>query len=294
MKKIRVAIIGTGNIGTDLLLKSLKKDFIQVVAFVGRRLDSPTIKLAEDKGIFVSDKGIKYFIDNPNACDVVFDCTNAIDALKHSIVFKQQGIRVIDLTPSKVGKLCVPDINGDLILNTDNINMITCGGQASIPMLRLLSNRCTGIEYIEVVSQISSKSAGMATRINIDEYIKTTRNAITQFTGCANTKVILNLNPAEPCVDMQTTMFIKTKHIDMINLTEEIADKIEELKSYIPHYEMVLSPIINENGVLVLSVRVRGSGDYLPEYAGNLDIINCAAIKETENLWGSFNENHNN
>jgi acetaldehyde dehydrogenase len=193
MKKIRVAIIGTGNIGTDLLLKSLKKDFIQVVAFVGRRLDSPTIKLAIDKGIFVSDKGIKYFIDNPNACDVVFDCTNAIDALEHSIVFRQQGIRVIDLTPSKVGKLCVPDINGDLILNTDNINMITCGGQASIPMLRLLSNRCTGIEYIEVVSQISSKSAGMATRINIDEYINTTRNAITQFTGCANTKVILNL-----------------------------------------------------------------------------------------------------
>jgi acetaldehyde dehydrogenase len=294
MKKIRVAIIGTGNIGTDLLLKSLKKDFIEVVAFVGRRLDSPTVKLAIDKGIFVSDKGIKYFIDNPNVCDVVFDCTNAIDALEHSIVFRQQGIRVIDLTPSKVGKLCVPDINGDLILNTDNINMITCGGQASIPMLRLLSNRCTGIEYIEVVSQISSKSAGMATRINIDEYIKTTRNAITQFTGCGNTKVILNLNPAEPCVDMQTTMFIKTKHIDMINLTEEIADKIEELKSYIPHYEMVLSPIINENGVLVLSVRVRGSGDYLPEYAGNLDIINCAAIKETENLWESFNENHNN
>jgi acetaldehyde dehydrogenase len=294
MKKIRVAIIGTGNIGTDLLLKSLKKDFIEVVAFVGRRLDSPTVKLAIDKGIFVSDKGINYFIDNPNVCDVIFDCTNAIDALEHSIVFREQGIRVIDLTPSKVGKLCVPDINGDLILNTDNINMITCGGQASIPMLRLLSNRCTGIEYIEVVSQISSKSAGMATRINIDEYIKTTRNAITQFTGCGNTKVILNLNPAEPCVDMQTTMFIKTKHIDMINLTEEIADKIEELKSYIPHYEMVLSPIINENGVLVLSVRVRGSGDYLPEYAGNLDIINCAAIKETENLWGSFNENHNN
>lgn len=292
MTKIKVAILGTGNIGTDLLLKSLKKDFIQVVAFVGRRLDSPTIKIALDKGVPVSDKGIQYFIDNPNACDVVFDCTNALDAKEHSVVFAQQGIRVIDLTPSKVGKLCVPDINGNLILNTDNINMITCGGQTSIPMLRLLSNRCSGIEYIEVVSQISSKSAGMATRINIDEYIKTTRNAITQFTGCGNTKVILNLNPAEPCVDMQTTMFIKTKHINDSNLTEEIADKIEELKAYIPHYEMVLSPTVNENGVLVLSVRVRGSGDYLPEYAGNLDIINCAAIKETEILWRAINENH--
>jgi acetaldehyde dehydrogenase (acetylating) len=294
MKKVKVAILGTGNIGTDLLLKSLKKDFIQVVAFVGRRLDSPTIKIALDRGVPISDRGIQYFTDNPNACDVVFDCTNALDAVEHSVVFKQQGIRVIDLTPSKVGKLCVPDINGDLILNTDNINMITCGGQTSIPMLRLLSSRCNGIEYIEVVSQISSKSAGMATRINIDEYIKTTRKAIEQFTGCTNTKVILNLNPAEPCVDMQTTMFVKTKYINHNNLTEEIADKIEELKTYIPYYEMVLSPTTNENGVLVLSIRVRGSGDYLPEYAGNLDIINCAAIKETENLWRAMNENHNN
>lgn len=292
MKKIKVAIIGTGNIGTDLLLKSLKKDFIEVVAFVGRRMDSPTIEIARNKGIFVSDMGIDYFIQQPNVCDVVFDCTNAVDAKLHAEVFESQKIHVIDLTPSKVGEMCVPDINGDVILQTKNINMVTCGGQTSIPMLHLLSKRCGGLEYIEVVSQISSKSAGMATRINIDEYIKTTKNAITKFTGCKNTKVILNLNPAEPCVDMQTTMFIKTKNINSNNLTEEIADKIEELKTYIPYYELVLSPTIRENDVLMLSVRVRGSGDYLPEYAGNLDIINCAAIKETETLWRSMNENN--
>jgi acetaldehyde dehydrogenase (acetylating) len=273
-------------------LKSLKKDFIEVVAFVGRRLDSPTIEIAKQQGIPVSDKGIEYFIQTPNLCDVVFDCTNALDAKRHAETFEKQGVHVVDLTPSKVGDLCIPDINGDAILKTTNINMVTCGGQTSIPMLHLLSKRCGGLEYIEVVSQISSKSAGMATRINIDEYIKTTRNAITKFTGCSNAKVILNLNPAEPCVDMQTTMFIKTKNIDNSNLTEEIADKIEELKTYIPHYEMVLSPTVKENGVLVLSIRVRGSGDYLPEYAGNLDIINCAAIKETETLWRAMNENH--
>ena len=119
---------------------------------------------------------------------------------------------------------------------------------------------------------------------NIDEYIKTTKNAITKFTGCKNTKVILNLNPAEPCVDMQTTIFIKTKDINFNYLTEEIADKIEELKTYIPYYELVLPPTMNENGVVVLSIRVKGTGDYLPEYAGNLDIINCAAIKITEKL----------
>jgi len=124
----------------------------------------------------------------------------------------------------------------------------------------------------------------MATRINVDNYIKTTRKAITEFTGCNNTKVILNLNPAEPCVDMQTTIFLKTKEINFVGLIEEITDKIEELKTYIPYYELVLPPTLNENGIIVLSIKVKGAGDYLPAYAGNLDIINCAAIKITEKL----------
>jgi len=282
--KIKVAILGTGNIGTDLMLKSLKTNFIDVVAFVGRRLDSPTMQIAQSKGILTSDQGINYFINNPKCCDVVYDCTSAADAREHAKVFKEQGIKVIDLTPAKVGDMCVPDVNSDLILTDDNVNMITCGGQASMPMLHLISKHCTGLEYVEIVSQIASKSAGMATRINVDNYIATTRKAITKFTGCKNTKVILNLNPAEPCVDMQTTIFIKTKDINFNHLTEEIAEKIEELKTYIPYYELVLPPTMNENGVVVLSIRVKGTGDYLPEYAGNLDIINCAAIKITEKL----------
>ncbi len=281
---IKVAILGTGNIGTDLLLKALKTDFIEVVAFVGRRLDSDGMKVASQHSVLLSDQGIQYFIDNPGCCDVVYDCTSAADAIEHAKIFKAQGIKVVDLTPAKVGDMCVPDVNAAMILTDDNVNMITCGGQASMPMLHLLSKRCTGLEYVEIVSQIASKSAGMATRINIDNYINTTRKAITKFTGCKNTKVILNLNPAEPCVDMQTTMFIKTKSINSEGLVEEIAEKIEELKTYIPHYELVLPPTMNDNGVLVLSIRVKGAGDYLPEYAGNLDIINCAAIKVTQKL----------
>ena len=281
---IKVAILGTGNIGTDLLLKALKTDFIEVVVFVGRRLDSDGMKVAIQHSVTLSDQGIQYFIDNPKCCDVVYDCTSAADAKEHAKIFKTQGIKVIDLTPSKVGDMCIPDINASIILTDDNVNMITCGGQASIPMLHLLSKRCTDLKYIELVSQIASKSAGMATRINIDNYIKTTQKAITQFTGCNNTKVILNLNPAEPCVDMQTTIFIKTKDINFNGLIEEIAEKIEELKTYIPHYELILPPTINDSGVLMLSIRVKGAGDYLPEYAGNLDIINCAAIKITQKL----------
>ena len=282
--KIKAAILGTGNIGTDLLLKALRSGFIDVVAFIGRRLDSDGMTVARNRGVLVSDQGIEYFKNNANCCDVVYDCTNALDAIEHAKVFKEQGIKVIDLTPAKVGDMCVPDVNSDIILTDDNVNMITCGGQASMPMLHLIAKPCKGLEYVEVVSQIASKSAGMATRINVDNYIETTRKAITKFTGCKNTKVILNLNPADPCVDMQTTIFIKTKDIEFNNLTESITEKIEELKTYIPHYELVLPPTMNESGTVVLSVRVRGAGDFLPAYAGNLDIINCAAIKVTEKL----------
>lgn len=282
--KIKVAIIGTGNIGTDLLLKALKTNFMDVVAFVGRRLDSDGMLTAKKCNVLISDQGIEYFINNPKCCDVVYDCTSAADAIEHAKIFKEQGIKVIDLTPAKVGDMCVPDVNSEIISTDDNVNMITCGGQASMPMLHLLSKECTGLEYIEVVSQIASKSAGMATRINVDNYIQTTQKAITKFTGCSNNKVILNLNPAEPCVDMQTTIFIKAKKVNFENLTEKVLEKIEELKTYIPYYEMVLPPTMNDNGVVVMSIKVRGTGDYLPAYAGNLDIINCAAIKVTERL----------
>jgi acetaldehyde dehydrogenase len=281
---IRIGILGTGNIGTDLLLKVLKeKEFVPVI-FAGRRMESDGIRLARSKNVEVTDEGIDYFIKNQNCVDVVYDCTNAIDALEHAKVFKSQNIRVIDLTPSKVGELCVPSINGDLILTTNNVNMITCGGQASMPILHLISKYCTKLKYVEIVSQIASKSAGLATRINVDGYINTTETAIKKFTKCEDCKVIINLNPAEPCVDMQTTMFFKFEDINFEPLVEAIYMKIKELKTYIPYYELVLPPVINDDGVLVLSVKVKGVGDYLPPYAGNLDIINCAAIEITKKI----------
>ena len=280
---IKAGIIGTGNIGTDLLLKILKTDFMTPVIFAGRRMESDGIRVALEKGIPVTDKGIQYFIDNPNCCDVVYDCTSAADAFEHAQIFASQGIKVVDLTPAKIGPLCVPSINPEMILTNDNVNMITCGGQASIPMLNLISKYCDKLDYIEVVSQIASKSAGMATRINIDSYIHTTEMAIKMFTKCNNCKVILNLNPAEPCVDMQTTMFLKFQNVNFEALVEDIYLKIKELKTYIPYYELVIPPTITDD-VLVLSIKVKGSGDYLPEYAGNLDIINCAAIEVTKKL----------
>ena len=281
--KIKAAIIGTGNIGTDLLIKSTRSDIIEPVVFVGRRESSDGIQKAKSLGIKTSVEGIDFFLNNPNYCDLVFDCTDAYSAIENYKVFSSQKIKTIDLTPAKIGELCVPLINDDLIITNDNVNMITCGGQASIPLLHLVSKHCGSLEYIEIVSQISSKSAGMATRINIDEYINTTEKAIVKFTKTKKCKVILNLNPAEPCVDMQTTMFLKYKNIDMTNLLEEFDKKIKSIKSYVPHYELTSLPCLNDD-ILIISIKIKGNGDYLPSYAGNLDIINCAALKITDKL----------
>jgi acetaldehyde dehydrogenase len=170
--KIKAGIIGTGNIGTDLLMKMIKSTTIEPVIFVGRRPDSDGILTALLKhNINISMLGIQYFINTPKCCDVVFDCTNAFDAVKNNEVFQSQGIKVIDMTPAKIGDMCVPIINGDIIKTDSNVNMITCGGQTSIPILNLISQCCSTIDYIEIVSQIASKSAGIATRANLDQYI---------------------------------------------------------------------------------------------------------------------------
>mmetsp|Transcript_7943 Transcript_7943/g.36170 ORF Transcript_7943/g.36170 Transcript_7943/m.36170 type:complete len:332 (-) Transcript_7943:2130-3125(-) len=287
---VRAAILGTGNIGCDILLKLLKLDFVSVIVFSGRRQSSPGIKLASDKGISCSTNGIQFFVDNPNCCDVVYDCTNANDAKEHSRVFSEQGITVIDLTPSKVGIMCVPCINGVDALHKGNVNMITCGGQAFLPLLYLISQKTTGISYVEAVSQIASKSAGMSTRINIDNYMITTEAAVRHFAQVPTCKVILNLNPAVPEVDMQTTVYVKYSspvEFGMDVLKVHMDSKICELRRYIPGFALVFGPVLKCHSILVFSVRVRGSGDYLPQYAGNLDIINCAAIEVTKTIYDS-------
>ena len=278
MKK--VAILGTGNIGTDLLIKLHKLRF-ENLDCVGRRADSSNISLAESLGIETSSVGIDYFKSSRNF-DVVFDCTNAFDALENYNVFKSRGIKVIDMTPAKLGEICIPCINGNNISQADNINMITCGGQASLPLIHAINEFIDEINYIEVVSQIASKSAGIATRINIDNYIETTEYAIKRFSKAKDCKVILNINPAEPCVDMQTTIFLDIPRVDKLNfenIVSNIYNRIKEVKTYVPFYELIIPPMINEQEVLMLSIRVKGTGDFLPTYAGNLDIINCAAIK---------------
>jgi len=281
MKKLRVAIIGSGNIGTDLLIKVKRSNFLECVLFIGRNLASPGMGKAIALGVKVSDESIGAILKNPDTVDLVFDATSAKDAKVHWEILDKLGKIVIDLTPAKLGLLCIPAVNLDEVLKHRNVNMITCGGQASIPLVYLISKTQRNVGYIEVISSIASKSAGPATRLNLDEYIDTTENGIKYFSGVSRTKAILNLNPANPCIDMQTTIFAQVENPDMDILISAVDTMVNKIQKYVPGYSLLVPPIY-ENGRIAIMVKVQGLGDYLPKYAGNLDIINCAAIAVAE------------
>lgn len=280
-KATPVAILGSGLIGTDLLLKIQRSELLECKLFIGRSLNSQGLAKASSLGVPISDKSIDAILENPDCCEIVFDATSARDHLRHWPVLKRLGKRVIDLTPAKVGKMCIPAVNLAECLDEQNVNMVTCGGQASLPLIYLLGKTQEQVEYIEIVSSIASRSAGPATRINIDEYIETTESAILAISGAQRAKVILILNPAIPCIDMQTTIFAKVPEPRIEPLRLAVETMVARIRSYVPGYQIILGPIV-EGGRIVIMVKVQGRGDYLPKYAGNLDIINCAAIAMAE------------
>ena len=281
MKRLKVAVLGSGNIGTDLLVKVLRSPHLECGAFIGRNLSSPGMSKALKLGVRVSDESIAFIEKNPDCCDLVFDATSALDHQRHAPILKKLGKIAVDLTPARVGIMCSPAVNIDKALTASNINMITCGGQASIPLAWALGQSHDEIEYIEVVSSIASRSAGPATRRNLDEYVHTTELGLQQFSGCRNTKAILNLNPAQPCVNMQTTLLAQAPRPDVAAYKRSLDEIVVRVRQYVPGYEIIVGPVL-ENGRLIVMARVRGLGDYLPAYAGNLDIINCAAIAVAE------------
>jgi len=289
-KKLKIAIIGTGNIGTDLMVKVMRSERMICTLFAGRNFNSAGMKRANALGVSISDRGIEAIVNDPAICDVVFDCTSANAHIEHWAILSQIGKTVIDMTPAKLGELCVPAINAEecLVTGARNINMITCGGQSSIPIAYALSQVHDDIEYIEVASSIASRSAGPATRQNLDEYIDTTQEAIKELTGAKHAKAILILNPANPPIDMQTTIYAKIAKPDLPAIQASVNAMVEKLKEYVPGYKLIVPPTA-EGGKVIITVKVIGAGDYLPEYAGNLDIINCAAIAMAERIAASGN-----
>jgi acetaldehyde dehydrogenase len=280
---LKIAIIGTGNIGTDLMVKVMRTPGMTCTLFAGRNFNSTGMKRANALGVPISDRGIEAIVNNPAICDVVFDCTSAHAHMEHWPILDKLGKTVIDMTPAKLGELCVPAINAEECVATGarNVNMVTCGGQASIPIAYAISQVHSHIEYIEVASSIASRSAGPATRKNLDEYIETTQDALMALTGAKHTKAILILNPAMPPIDMQTTIYAKIANPDLLSIQVAVNDMVEKIKQYVPGYKLILPPTLQDNKIVV-TVKVVGAGDYLPQYAGNLDIINCAAIAMAE------------
>jgi acetaldehyde dehydrogenase len=236
---------------------------------------------AMSQGVPVSDLGIEVLKRSYLDCPIVFDATSAAAHKEHAPILRELGKYVIDLTPSRIGEMCIPYINGDACALMQEINLITCGGQATIPIIREIMSIHPEIPYVEIVASISSKSAGPGTRANIDEFTQTTKEAIMQFTGVEKAKAIIILNPAEPPIMMHNTMYFRIEYPKLSLITRCIKYVEQDIQKYVPGFHIVGEPLF-EHGRLTIMIEVVGLGDYLPEYSGNLDIITCAAVTMAE------------
>lgn len=285
---LRVAILGTGNIGTDLLLKVMASPFLCCDLFVGRRPESPGIRLAEGKGTPTSIAGVDAVAEAADEIDLVFDATSAQDATRHWSILGPLGMAFVDLTPANLGKFCVPALNLASCLNEQYVGMVTCGGQAAVPIAQCIADATKGLDYVEIVSASSSASVGAASRANLDEYVMTTENATREFCRVDRTKTILIINPAEPGIVMRNSIVARSvEGIDMARLQQLVTAMEKSISSYVPGYRVVVPPTVTAGAVMV-TVEVEGRGDWLPRSAGNLDIITCAAVAVAEAKAGAI------
>jgi acetaldehyde dehydrogenase len=280
MRKARIAIIGTGNIGSDLLVKIQRSPYLECTKFIGRNLNSKGMLFARNFNVELSDKSIDAIVEDPDCCDIVIDATSAAVHRINAPILKKLGKFTIDMTPSQIGEMCIPAINAKEALALDNINLVTCGGQAVVPIAYAIS-RVSKVMYHEMVSVIASKSAGPGTRDNIDEFTQTTKKALLKFTNAADAKAIITLNPADPPIKMHNTLYSIVENPDMDAIRNSVKQMVEEIRHYVDGYKLTVEPML-EHGRIVTMVTVEGHGDYLPPYSGNLDIINCAAISMAE------------
>jgi acetaldehyde dehydrogenase (acetylating) len=283
LSKVKVAILGSGNIGTDLMIKLDRSQILELTAVIGIDPQSDGLRRARELGYAGVDTGIEGFLADPELeADIVFDATSAKAHLYNAKVLKEAGIKVIDMTPAAVGPYVCAAVNIDEHLEKDNINLITCGGQATIPMVHAV-NRVSPVEYAEIVATISSKSAGPGTRANIDEFTETTSRAIEVVGGAKKGKAIIILNPAEPPIIMRDTVYtlVEEGTLDEEGIRKSIADMTEVVQSYVPGYQLRTEPIFDGNKVTIF-IQVEGAGDYLPKYSGNLDIMTAAGVKIAE------------
>lgn len=277
-KKVKVAIVGPGNIGTDLMYKVFRSQYLEMSLMLGV-VESEGIKRARSKGVEVSTEGINYLVQHPEKADIVFDATTAKAHINFNApACEKMGKVIIDLTPAAIGKIVTPMVNIEEALKVKNVNLITCGGQATTPIIHAIT-RVVPLEYAEVITSVASKSAGPGTRNNIDEYTQTTAKAIMELTDTDRAKVMTVFNPAVPEPPMRNTIFgIPKAKYDIKEVAESVEAMAKSMQEYIPGYELTLSPII-ERDIITTIVSVYGQGDFLPPYAGNLDVETASAVK---------------
>jgi acetaldehyde dehydrogenase (acetylating) len=280
----RVAILGSGNIGCDLLVKCQEAEGIEVVSFAGRHANSKGLEFAARRGVSITDRSIEGVLENKYKPEVVIDCTSAAHHQFNYKLCRKNGVRIIDMTPAKLGVACCPVVNLKKCLDADNINMISCGGQAAMPICFAIKQANPDVEYIEVVSTISSASAGPGTRKNISQYITSTQEAISSMLAIPTAKAIINITPAIPPVHMKTSILVCSEDIASVSDTKASIQRIESLvRKYAPGYRMLVE--LRQLGEkIICQVEMTGSGHYLPAYSGNLDIINCAALEVLQQL----------
>lgn len=288
-KRLRVAIIGSGNIGTDLLYKVRRSKNLKCTLMVGRRLDSPGLMRANKMGIQTSPDGLEGLMSHIANIDLVFDATSASDHIHTATILRNEDVALINLTPAPLGNFYIPLVTNDpeIIHANSHLNMVTCGGQTSIPLIHILSTNLK-INSVEIVSTIASNSAGLATRKNLDEYIANTERAIIEETDIPGVKVMLVINPAIPEIVMHTSIYISGPDLNIEKVQDLILNRIKEMNINNPNVMLIASPTFVSLDTIHFAVEVSGSGDYLPTYSGNLDIINVAAIHAAENI--SFSE----
>jgi acetaldehyde/propanal dehydrogenase len=285
MKKIKCAIIGPGNIGTDLLYKLRRSEVLEPVWMIGVDPTSEGLARARELGLKTTDKGVDGMLEHVKAdgVQIAFDATSAYVHKDNSDKLNALGVMMIDLTPAAIGPYCVPPINlkEHAGKREMNVNMVTCGGQATIPMVYAVS-RVQKVRYAEIVATVSSKSVGPGTRKNIDEFTRTTAGAVASIGGADEGKAIIVINPAEPPLIMRDTIHCLTvDEPDQKAIEASVHEMVAEVQKYVPGYKLVNGPVFDGNRVTCY-MQVEGLGDFLPKYAGNLDIMTAAATRTAE------------
>ncbi|MDI1289903.1 MAG: acetaldehyde dehydrogenase (acetylating) [bacterium] len=286
MTKALAAIVGPGNIGTDLLAKLQRSEHIDVRWMIGVDPTSDGLARARTMGVETSHEGVDFLLSRGELPDLVFESTSAYAHKANAPRYAEAGITAIDLTPAAIGPFVCPSVNLDACVEAVNLNMITCGGQATIPIVFAVS-RVVPVEYAEIVASIASRSAGPGTRANIDEFTETTAHAIEQVGGAGRGKAIIILNPVEPPMLMRDTVFCAIPaDSDKEAIAASVYAMVEQVQEYVPGYRLRADPqfddpkdIWNGRARVAIFLEVRGNGDYLPEYAGNLDIMTAAAAR---------------